>query len=75
VKVPHYIKGSQDGLLIYDSMTGRALAELFTSTRGWQAFTLFRMSPREGPLTVTFALTGSGEVWIDDVTISIANQP
>ena len=74
-KVPHYIKGSQDGLLIYDSMTGRNLAERITSTRGWQAFTLYRMSPREGPLTVTFAMTGSGEVWLDDITISIANQP
>ena len=74
VKVPHYIKGSQDGLFIYDSMTGHALGERIISTRGWQAFTLYRMSPREGPLTVTFAMTGSGEVWIDDVTISIANQ-
>ena len=35
----------------------------------WESFTLYRIAPQSGPMTVTFALAGLGEVWIDDVTV------
>jgi hypothetical protein len=30
---------------------------------------MYRAAPRSGPQTVTFALTGYGEAWVDDVSI------
>jgi len=74
VKIPRDISGSRDGLLIYDSMSGRSLAERVTATRGWREFTLYRAAPRDGPLSVVFVLTGIGEAWIDDVTVSLEER-
>lgn len=69
VQIPAPITGSVDGLLIVDSFTGEALAERIGETSGWQQFTLYRVAPETGYLTVTFALSGLGEVWLDDVRI------
>ncbi len=67
--VPQPVSGSVDGLMIFDSISGEGLAERIGRTKGWRAFTLFRVAPRSGSLRVTFALTGLGEARIDDVTI------
>ena len=32
-------------------------------------FFLYRVAPSDGPVWITFALTGLGNAWIDDVTI------
>jgi len=69
VHVPTPLTGSVDGLLVFDSMTGEALAERIGETTGWQAIALYRVVPQSGPMTVTFALCGLGEAWIDDVAI------
>jgi hypothetical protein len=69
VHVPRPITGSVDGLLIVDSLGGEALAGRIDKTPRWQQFTLYRVAPQAGPVTVTFALTGIGEAWLDDVTI------
>lgn len=69
VQIPKPLAGSVDGLLIVDSLGGEALAHRVRQTNGWQSFTLYRIAPQTGPVTVTFALTGLGEAWIDDVTI------
>ena len=37
--------------------------------QNWQEFTLYRIAPQPGQLTVTIALTGLGECWLDDVTV------
>ncbi|HJN12224.1 MAG TPA: hypothetical protein QF564_26310 [Pirellulaceae bacterium] len=71
-KIPQAITGSHDGLMIFDSSAGLALAQRIQHTRGWQEFTLYRAARRDGPLTVTLALTGLGEVWLDDISISLA---
>lgn len=71
-RIPRAITGSFDGLMIFDSSAGPALAERIQHTRGWQEFTLYRAARRDGPLTVTFALTGLGEVWLDDISIAVA---
>ena len=52
-------------------MTGKALAERIGETTGWQPFTLYRVAPESGPMSVTFALCGLGEVWIDDVAVRV----
>lgn len=69
VRVPAPITGSHDGLLIIDSLGGKPLAERIEKTEGWREFTLYRAAPRTGTMTVTIALTGLGEAWIDDMII------
>jgi hypothetical protein len=69
VDVPAPITGSVDGLMIFDSLTGPALAERISQTRGWQEFSLYRIAPQAGAVTVTFALTGVGTARLDDVAI------
>jgi hypothetical protein len=69
--VPQPIVGSQDGLLIFDSIGGPDLADRVRLTRGWRQFTLYRAVPESGELVVTFALTGLGEAWIDDLEVNL----
>jgi hypothetical protein len=71
VKVPEAITGSSDGLLIYDSISGEELAERITQTNGWREFTLYRMATHSGELTLTFALTGFGEAWLDELSVAV----
>jgi hypothetical protein len=74
VNVPKPIEGSVDGLMIIDSVSGEAMADRVRRTTGWQAFTLYRMVPNSCNFTVTFALTGLGEAWIDEVTVQAVDQ-
>jgi len=69
VHVPEPITASVDGLLIVDTLAGEPLAQRVRATKGWQEFTLYRAAAERGTMTVTFALTGLGEAWLDDVTI------
>jgi len=71
VQVRGQIEGSVDGLLILDSLGGEELAERIPQTNGWQKFVLYRLVPESGPVRVTFALSGLGEVWLDDVALSV----
>ncbi|HEV3416257.1 MAG TPA: hypothetical protein VG056_05575 [Pirellulales bacterium] len=70
VRVPTQIAGSIDGLMILDSIGGESLAERIDKTNGWREFIMYRVAPRDGTFTVTFALTGLGDAWIDDVSIA-----
>jgi hypothetical protein len=58
-----------DGLLIYDSLAGPALAHRIDRTNGWKEFSLYRAASENGTMTVTFALSGFGQAWIDQVTV------
>jgi hypothetical protein len=69
VCIPAPITASVDGLLIVDSFTGEALAERIGETTGWKQFTLYRAVPESCQMTITFALSGVGEAWLDDVRI------
>jgi hypothetical protein len=71
VNVPAAITGSVDGLLVIDSLAGIDLAERIDKTAGWREFILFRAVEQSGPMTVTFALSGLGEVRLDDVAIEV----
>jgi hypothetical protein len=74
VRVMQAITGSVDGLMILDSITGDALAERIRVAADWQEFVLYRAVPESGNLTITFALTGLGEVWLDDLSIQAIDR-
>jgi hypothetical protein len=77
VWVPRPIQGSVDGLLVFDSLGGPALAERVGMTPGWRRLVLYRIVPvdaPEEPLVLTFALTGMGEARIDDVSIRVLER-
>jgi hypothetical protein len=71
VNVPIPIMGSVDGLLVVDSLTGEEMALRLDKTNGWRDFTMIRIVPQTGPLTLTLAMTGLGEVRLDDLTIEV----
>ena len=60
--------------MIIDSLGGEPLAERIGETSGWRQFALYRAAPSSGNLTVTFALTGLGEVCIDDVSVRVVRR-
>jgi hypothetical protein len=74
VRVPAKITGSVDSLLIMDSFAAESLAERVGPTKGWKEFDLYRCAPRSGMMTVTFALTGLGDAFLDDVTIQTIDR-
>ena len=73
VWVPEPIRGSVDGLLVFDSLGGPALADRVRATRDWRQVTLYRIVPpeTEEPLVVTFALTGLGRALVDEVSVRV----
>jgi hypothetical protein len=77
VWVPQAVKGSVDGLLVFDSIGGPALAERVGMTPGWRRLVLYRIVPADAagePLVVTFAMTGLGAARIDDVSIRVLDR-
>ncbi len=71
--VPEPVTATADGLLIFDSAAGPTMARRIGQTSGWQKFTLYRAATATGPMSLTFALAGVGDAWIDDVTVRLAN--
>jgi hypothetical protein len=71
VNVPTAIIASVDGLMIVESLTGEEMALRLDKTKGWQEFTMLRIVPQSGPLTLTLYMTGLGEVRLDDLTIEV----
>lgn len=63
------IQASQDGLLIVDSMSGWPLATRITKPGDWSEFSLLRAADESGQTTITIALTGLGEAFVDDLVI------
>ena len=57
--------------MIYDTLAGPALAERIPVTEGWREFVLYRAAPYGGEVRLVFALTGLGEAWLDDVSITL----
>lgn len=75
VRIPEPIEGGPDGLLVIDSLTDQALAERIQANDQWQEFVLYRVCPRSGPVRVTFAMSGLGTAYVDDVTIQRLAMP
>lgn len=75
VRTSAQIEGSRDGVLVFDSLGGQDLGVRLLSAETWRQFTLYRVAPADANVTVTFALTGVGEAWIDDVDIAVLDLP
>jgi hypothetical protein len=58
-----------DGVLVYDSALGEALALRNRYTNGWKKFHLYRQVPETGKIGVTVALTGPGRAFVDEMMI------
>ena len=71
ISINRPITGSVDGLLVIDTLSGETLAQRVGPDKEWQQVKIYRAVPRSGPMSVTFALSGLGEAWIDDVSIQI----
>ncbi|MBI3839022.1 MAG: hypothetical protein HY288_13970, partial [Planctomycetia bacterium] len=74
LRIVQPIAGSVDGLLVIDSLSGEALALRVAKADQWRQFSMYRAASRSGPMSVTFALSGLGEAWIDDVTIQVVQR-
>lgn len=75
VRIVKPITGSVDGLEIIDSLGGPALATRIGHAPEWQEFALYRFATRLDQITVTFAMSGIGEAWIDNVAIEPMTLP
>jgi len=71
VRLIEPIQGGRDGLRIVDSLSGETLALRIVEPAGWQHFVLYRAAPRDAEVVVHFELTGVGDVWLDDVQVSL----
>jgi hypothetical protein len=69
VRIASPITASLDGLEIIDSLAGPALATRIGHAPSWQEFSMVRIAAQDEPISITFAMTGLGEAWIDDVRI------
>ena len=62
-------RSSADGVLIYDSAGGEPLSVRPLAGARWQHYNLYRQVPQSGTIGVTFAITGLGLAFFDDVVI------
>ena len=70
IKIPTPVRGSADGVLIFDSLGGPELGYRMSHTAGWQPFVLYRATSQSEHITLTIALTGVGEALLDSITVS-----
>jgi hypothetical protein len=75
VNVPAAISGSHDGAMIIDSVGGAELAPRFLVTNGWQEFAIYRAVLQDTDLRLTFAMTGIGQAYFDEVTVRTIDLP
>jgi len=69
------IEGSREGLVVFDSLGGPDMGQRITSAGEWVEVTLYRRASEATSLNVTFALTGMGEAWFDEVTVEPIDLP
>lgn len=76
IRLARPITGSQDSLLIFDSLAGKRLATRIEAAEDWQEFTLYRAAgAADSRVNVTIALTGLGEAYLDDLSITAFQTP
>ncbi len=74
IRIDAPIQASSDGLVVLDSHSGEPLATRITQTQGWRKIALYRAATQRAPFVLTFALSGVGQVAIDDVTVQIVHR-
>ena len=71
IRIPQKLTGMTDGLVIMDSLGGFPLALRYSDTGDqWRQFASYRIAPANGNMVVTFALSGIGDVYLDDLGVS-----
>lgn len=70
INIPQKIGGSHDGVMVFDSIGGEALALRFDQTKGWQKFAFYRIAPGDGEMFLTLSLCGLGKVSFDDLEVT-----
>ncbi len=68
-KVPLGVQAAADGLVVFDTAGGEPLGARIRYAPAWRQINLYRRVPPDGKIAVTFALTGFGTAYIDDVRI------
>ncbi|OWK47347.1 hypothetical protein [Fimbriiglobus ruber] len=63
------IAASADGVVIFDTVGGEPLGVRVRGTAKWLQYHLYRRIPASGKIAMTFAQTGLGASYIDDVKI------
>lgn len=71
VKVPYATDERGSGLMVVDSFAGEDFAERISRTNGWREFTLYRIAPKSGQFSMSFVLSGYGEAWVDEVSVTV----
>jgi hypothetical protein len=69
LRVPASIQGSPEGVFIYDSLGGPALAVTQSEPLEWKQYTLYRHAIHADMLTITVGLTGIGDMYVDDLVV------
>ena len=73
IRIDQAIQGSPEGFVVFDSLAGKTLGLRFSKTNGWQPFTIYRAAVSEGQIRVHLQLTGTGEAYLDDLSISLGH--
>lgn len=74
VRLPMDVRASADGVVVYDSILGKASGLRFRRAAEWQRIELLREVPASGDLTLTIALCGLGEVLLDDLEVTVHDR-
>ncbi len=75
VRIREPIAGSLEGLMIRESLGGDVLSLRFVEpSPEWKPFRMIRAVEQPDHLTISFALTGLGEAWLDDLRVTIKNS-
>ncbi len=69
LRVPNRLTATFDGVLVYDSLYGRPLAVSQLGPTEWKRYTLYRPIDQDALLRIVIAMTGLGEVFLDDLTV------
>lgn len=71
VKVLGRSAANVDGAMLYDSLAGPVLGLRWTTPTDWQQFGLLREVRQSGPMHLTLALSGIGDILFDDLEVLI----
>lgn len=70
VRIPQALEGG-GGLQLYDSLSGKTLVQRIRVSERWKEFLFYRGAVRDGTFRFTAALSGIGEVLLDDITVRV----
>ncbi len=69
VKIPETLRATADGFLMYDTAGGEGMSLRFFDELKWKQIHYYRQVPASGEIRIRFALTGIGEVILDNFKV------